>query len=223
MAKSSQGRASRSARSSGNGAADGMLNGSTPARPAIVWAPPMSAGTTRAPEASAVSAFELAMAALQRHDYRAACDGFQQLIERFPSERALLDRARVYATLCERELRRATSVRPRTLEERLTAATAALNNDQNDLAGQLLAQIVDEAPHHELGHYLMAVLHARRGDFGDAIASLRQASTISPEVLAQARHDEDFQNLRGLDAFEELLTGLPPGTAGLDRPAASGR
>ena len=68
-----------------------------------------------------------------------------------------------------------------------------------------LAAIVEEAPAHELGHYLTAVLLARRGDFADAVSALERAAAISPDVLAQARHDEDFDNLRGEAAFERLL------------------
>ncbi len=156
------------------------------------------------PEPDALGVFEQAMTALQRRDFRSARDGFLTLLDRFASERALLDRARVYLALCERELQQAPPA-PQTLEERLTAATAALNNDQDGLAEQLLAAIVEEAPAHELGHYLTAVLLARRGDFADAVSALERAAAISPDVLAQARHDEDFDNLRGEAAFERLL------------------
>ena len=45
------------------------------------------------------------------------------------NERALLDRVRVYLDLCERELR-SRAPEPRSIEERLTAATAALNDGQ---------------------------------------------------------------------------------------------
>lgn len=158
------------------------------------------------PDPDAVAAFERAMTALQRHDYRSARDAFVALLRQFPSEGALLDRARVYLSLCERELQRATlATGPQSLEERLTAATAALNNDQEGLAEQLLVAIVEEAPAHELGHYLTAVLLARRGHFADAVAALERAAAISPDILAQARHDEDFENLRGEAAFERLL------------------
>jgi Tfp pilus assembly protein PilF len=221
MAKSSQSRASRSARPTGDGIVGGTENGA--ARTSVVWAPPLSGEDAQGPAPEAIAAFERAMTALQRHDYRTALETFTRLIEEFPAERALLDRARVYATLCERELQRPAARRPQTLEERLTAATAALNNEQNELAEQLLVQIVEEAPQHELGHYLMAVLQARRGDFSDAVESLRRAAAITPEVLAQARHDEDFENLRGLDLFEQLLAEVPAGRPPEGREASSGR
>lgn len=176
------------------------------ARRTAAPAPPLPAPGTETAQTSGVDAFAGAMTALQRRDYRTARHAFLGLLDAFPSEGALLDRARVYLALCERELQRSASATPQTLEERLTAATAALNNDQEGLAEQLLVSIVDEAPRHELGHYLTAVLHARRGDFADALSALQRAIRISPEVLAQARHDEDFDNLRADPAFDRLLT-----------------
>ena len=62
---------------------------------------------------------------------------------RFPSERALLDRVRVYLDLCERELRRKPPA-PKTVEERLTAATAALNDGDEDRADALARSVVSD-------------------------------------------------------------------------------
>ena len=96
----------------------------------------MSAPVRRAPErpaAEAVSLFERAMRALQRHEYTAAADAFRGLISNYPREGALCERSLVYVALCERELARQ-PVEPRTTEERLTAATAALNNGDDDRA-----------------------------------------------------------------------------------------
>src|SRR4029453_18503656 len=92
------------------------------ATPVVAWpaAPPPSPG----PGPEAVTDFEKGMAALQRHAYGEAADIFRTITTKFPGERALLERVRVYLDLCERELRRKPPA-PKTVEERLTAATAA--------------------------------------------------------------------------------------------------
>lgn len=143
------------------------------------------------------------METLQRHDYRAAATSFQALIARFPGERALLDRARVYVDLCERELRRR-PVQPVTAEERLTLATAALNNGDEARAESFVTAVLSEHPEQDLALYLSAAIHARRGRHEEALAQLRQAIAVSPDVAAQATLDSDFDALHGSEAFQAL-------------------
>lgn len=205
MAKSRLPRTSRSSRQLGSQAgSDGATT-----QEHVIWAPPLGVPLAGSPDPGAVTAFERAMTLLQRHDYRKALTEFQTLQARFRPEGALQDRARVYAALCQRELARAGGDAPKTIEERLTAATAALNNGEDQRAEQLVSQVLDESPRHELGHYLLAVVHARRGATAAALDALRRAIAVSPEVKAQARHDADFDRLRGNDLFERMMADTP--------------
>ena len=163
------------------------------------------------PPAEAVAIFEAAMQALQEHSYREAADGFRGLLDRYPSERGLLDRARVYLELCERELRRQPAA-PNTVEEHLTAATAALNNDDDEGAERLARIVLDDDPRQDLALYLLAVIEARRGSTESALSYLEKAVEISPEAGAQARFDGDFESLRETETFRRL-TEPPPGAA----------
>ena len=179
-------------------------------REQVIWAPPVGMPVAGGPVPEAVGLFERAMASLQRHQYRVALRQFDALQAEFPGEGALLDRARVYAALCRRRgLGRTVDGAPKTVEERLTAATAALNNGDDRRAEQLVAQVLDEVPGHDLGHYLLAVVHARRGATAAALDALRRAIATTPEVRVQARHDADFAALRGSNAFERLVTDTP--------------
>jgi tetratricopeptide (TPR) repeat protein len=153
-----------------------------------------------------MSAFERAMQALQRHDYSGAAASFRHLIESFPGERGLLDRARVYLDLCQRELDRQPPA-PQTLEERLTAATAALNLNDDREAERLARLVLGEDPERDLAVYLLAAIEARRGNLDQALQHLSEAIAISPDVRAQARHDEDFAALRDSADFHRL-TGI---------------
>jgi len=158
------------------------------------------------------------MEAMQQHRYGPAGECFRGLIESFPGERALLDRARVYLDLCSRELARR-PVEPRTIEERLTAATAALNNGAHDRAESLARGVLAEDPRQDLALYLLAVIQVRRGAFDQALSYLGQAIAISPEARAQARHEIDFEPLRDMDAFQELTElPAPSGPGGPRKP-----
>jgi Tfp pilus assembly protein PilF len=167
-----------------------------------------------------VALFERGMQRLQRHDYEEAADDFRTLLATYPTEAALRERSAVYLALCDRELARRPAD-PRTLEERLTAATAALNDGDDERAGRLARTVLDEAPQHDLALYLLAAVAARRGAAVEALDLLRQALRANPEIRAQARHDADFEELRDLDDFRDLIDSPaagPDGFRSLRRP-----
>jgi tetratricopeptide (TPR) repeat protein len=160
------------------------------------------------PEAEALALFERAMTTLQRKVYGDAARLFRELLDRRMADGTLLDRARVYAGLCEREIRKQ-PVAPRTVEERLTAATLALNN-RNDGDAQRLAQsVLAEDVNQDLARYLLAAVAARRGKLEDALTHLQEVIRLNPDVRVQARLDDDFEALRHNEAFQSL-TGPPP-------------
>ncbi len=132
-----------------------------------------------------------------------AADAFRGLISNYPREGALCERSMVYVALCERELARQ-PVEPRTTEERLTAATAALNNGDDDRAASLALAVLSDTPQHDLALYLLAAVEARRGATDEALHLLGRAMAVNPEIRAQARHDADFEDLRDMDAFRDL-------------------
>jgi thioredoxin-like negative regulator of GroEL len=167
-----------------------------------------------APAPEAITLFQQAASFIQRHAYDDAARALRSLLERHPGERAILDRARVYLELCERELQKKPAI-PKTFEERITAATAALNDGNEASAERLVKGVLAEHPRHELALYLMAVVHARRGAADAAMAALSQAVSVSPEVRAQAKYDADFEILRGMDSFQALTD--PPQPAGAPR------
>lgn len=165
------------------------------------------------PSTEAVALFEQGMQALQRHDYTAAAGVFRGLMSDYPREGALRERSGVYLALCERELARRPT-EPRTVEERLTAATAALNNGDDDRAELLAQSVLSDIPQHDLALYLLAAVEARRGALDEALHLLGLAMAANPEIRAQARHDEDFEDLRDMDAFRDLIEApLPPAAA----------
>jgi tetratricopeptide (TPR) repeat protein len=144
------------------------------------------------------------MRLLQEHSYQRAAAHFRNLLTSFPGERALLDRVRVYLDLCEREQRKMPAA-PSSREERLTLATAALNDGNDDAAERLAQAVLNEDPDHDLALYLLAAVRSREGDAIAALELLRKAVQVSPDISAQARHDTDFEPLRQFSEFEQLL------------------
>ena len=189
--------------------------------------PPLSAVVAEphpaspAPAAEALLAFQRAMEAMQRHAFADAIRAFQVVLMGFPGERALVERSTVYLALCERELNRKPAA-PKTIEERLTAATAALNNGDDPAAEELARSVLGDDPRHDLALYLLAAVHARRDDRDEAISLLGKVLAITPEASAQARADADFDSLHEIEAFWTMTEphGAP---ARIASPPASAR
>lgn len=157
---------------------------------------------------AAVATYERGIAALQRRAYQAAADSFRDLMSRFPEERELQERAQVYLRVCEREL--AASATPRTNEERLVAATVALNAGDHARTLSLLDEVLRDDPKNDLAEYMAAVVYCAKGDPEAAIARLRRAIELNPENRTLARQDSDLDALHDLAAFRQMLEAPAP-------------
>ena len=161
----------------------------------------------------AIALYERAVGLLQRRDYELAAARLREVLEQYPDERELTDRARVYLRVCERELMPKAKA-PSTLEERLYAATIALNAGEVGRALALLTDASAEAPNDVRIRYMLGAVQARRGARAEALAELRRATELDPESGGLARRDADFE---GLHADEEFLRVTASAAAGRRR------
>ena len=152
----------------------------------------------------AIALYESGVRGLQRHDYEAAANAFRSVLERYPEERELHERARLYLRVCERETARRPAV-PQTPQERVYAATVALNSGDHSRAMEHLRRALEEAPENDHAHYIMAVALAMRAQVDEALDHLRQAISLNPENRALARQDPDLENIREQEGFREVL------------------
>lgn len=181
--------------------------------------PPPPISVIKAPAVEAIAAFEKGMAALGRHDYKAAAAVFQTLLSQFPSEGFLTDRSRVYLELTARELRKQPAGGG-SVEERLTSATLALNNHNDAEAARLATAVLKDDPRQDLAAYLLAVVASRAGEVESALAHLQNAININPDCRLQARQDEEFDPLMDSDEFHALIEAPASATTSAAAPQA---
>lgn len=163
----------------------------------------------------AIAIYETGVRALQKHDFSTAAEQFRAVIQRYPDERELLERARLYLRVCERETANRPAT-PRTPDERVYAATVALNAGDPDAAVAHLRQALGEAPDHDHGHYIMAVALCDKGDCQGALDHLRQAIELNPDNRSNAKQDPDLAPVRVLEGFRQILES--PELVGRRRP-----
>src|SRR5678816_700469 len=107
--------------------------------------------------------YERGLQALQRRDFAASAAALRTVIQRYPDERELLERARLYLKVCERELEPKEPT-PKTANEWVYAATVALNAGDESTAIRHLHRALTEDNRHDHAHYIMAVVAVRRSD-----------------------------------------------------------
>jgi tetratricopeptide (TPR) repeat protein len=160
----------------------------------------------------ALAMYENGVRALQRHDYQGAATQFRTIMERYPEERELQERSHLYLRVCERETARRPAT-PQTPQERVYAATVALNAGDTSAALDHLTRALSDSPESDHAHYIMSVALASKGDSSQALDHLRRAITLNSENRALARQDPDLEPLRSADEFRDLT----------DAPAGPGR
>ena len=168
----------------------------------------------------AVAIYERGVQALQRHDFLGAAGFFRTVLDRYPDERELLERARLYLRVCERETERQQPA-PKSPAERVYAATVALNSGDHNGALDHLQRALSEDPESDHAHYIMAVALGMRQRADDAIEHLRQAIALNSENRSLARQDPDLESLREHPAFRDALD--TPAATNRRRPAARRR
>lgn len=176
------------------------------ARPAPIQ-PPQVVAVPSGPSSHdvAVEVFERGFRALQQRSYPEAAGLFASIIEAHPDEKELHERARVYLAVCSRHAPENRRQEPKTVEERMNAATVAINQAAFGEALQLLRSVERDDGENDLVQYMLAIAHASLGQADDALEHLRQAVALNPENRYLAVQDGDLESLRQHPAFVALL------------------
>jgi tetratricopeptide (TPR) repeat protein len=152
----------------------------------------------------ALAVYENGVRALQRHDFETGAQNFRSVIQGYPDERELVERARLYLQVCERETARRQPP-PQTASESVYAATVALNAGDADTAVGHLGRALEKAPDSDHAHYIMAVALVDKGDQAGALKHLQRAIDLNPENRSTAINDPDLSELRESNGFREMF------------------
>jgi tetratricopeptide (TPR) repeat protein len=153
--------------------------------------------------AKAVALYEKGLKALQRKNFDGAAAIFR-LVLQVPEERELHERARLYLNVCERESSPKAKV-PRTIDDRIFAATLALNRRDVDEALLLLRSAASSRPADDHVQYMLALALASSDEVESAAQHLKKAIALNPDNRLQARQEPDFEAIRGTKPFLDAV------------------
>ncbi|MCX6537991.1 MAG: tetratricopeptide repeat protein [Acidobacteria bacterium] len=177
------------------------------ARPAKMVTPPKP--PARSTYAQAVLTYERAMQALQAKRYRDAAHLLKTVITTYPEEKELLERGQLYLRVCERHLAPLDAT-PSTPEERVYAATLAINAGDTERAVALLTSALAQDSANDHAEYMLGVALAIRGNHEAAITHLERAVALNPETRNLIIKEADLEALRHTAAIVALLSAPPP-------------
>jgi tetratricopeptide (TPR) repeat protein len=163
-----------------------------------------------------VAIYERGVQALQRHDFTIAAGHFRAVIDRYPEERELLERARLYLRVCERETERLAGP-PQNAGDHVYAATVALNSGDHAAALNHLQRALSADANNDHAHYIMAATLSLRGRRDEALDHLQRSIALNPENRSQARQDPDLENIRSHEGFRAVVEGSSPSVRGVRR------
>lgn len=156
----------------------------------------------------AVETFERGFEALQQRQFGRAAELLAKVVDGFPDEKEMQERARVYLSICERQKNSRASA-PKSLEERLNAATVAINRGAFTEGLALLRKLEDDYPENDHIQYMLCVAYTVLGDGAHALQHLKQAVSLNHENRYLASQDADLDPLRQDPAFAAALDALP--------------
>ncbi len=147
--------------------------------------------------------FDRGVAALQKKKIDEAERNFLDLIQKNPDEKELVDRARVYLAICERQKRAA---RPALTEPEDFYYAAVLEKNRGNVA-EAIEHLKRAAKKNGGGRvdFLLACCYAQTGEPQVALAHLKKAIEEDQRHRILARHDRDFDPVRDTPEFQEIL------------------
>ncbi len=147
--------------------------------------------------------FDRGVTALQRKKTDEAERHLLDLIQKYPDEKELVDRARVYLAVCERQKNAA---RVALVEPEDFYYVALLEKNRGNVTEAI--EHAKRAARKNGGgkvDFLLACCYAQAGEIDTAVEHLRKAIEDDQHNRILARHDRDFDQLRDTPAFQELL------------------
>lgn len=152
----------------------------------------------------ALSLYSQAIKDFRKGDYEKAAAGFENLIEKYPEEYELADRARVYLTICKRGPRKE-SISLKTVDDYLFYSQMRVNQSDYDGALKLLEKALEFRKEEAKIYFLMATAYILKGQPEESLEALKKAIQKDKSMAILAQNEPDFQPLWEDKRFKVLV------------------
>lgn len=155
---------------------------------------------------AAVKMYGAALKGFNSQEFARARDDFQKVIEQFPKETEVVERARVHLNICLQRLAR-NPAPSKTSEDYYNVAIAYLNRREFDESEAAFQKALSMNPKGDHIVYGLATLESLRGQTDLALKHLQRALHLNPANRMNASHDPDLESLFQLEEFKAMVRG----------------
>ncbi|MBI3939247.1 MAG: tetratricopeptide repeat protein [Acidobacteria bacterium] len=156
-------------------------------------------------EKTLLDLYERGIKALYSKNYQQGMDAFSKLIESYPEEIELADRARNFVKICQSQGAVRRVQQPKSAEEMFDLGVIEHNTGNFERAIQYFENAIGLAPKGDYLHYALAASYSQGGDMEHAVRSLQRAIQFNPENRFLARNDPDFEAIRSSREFAAVV------------------
>lgn len=153
-----------------------------------------------------LAAFSQAMKEFHKGDFEKAVELLKVFIEKYPSDREVVDRASIYLSIAQKRPKSET-VSPKSFEDCCRVAILKINQHAYEDAEKLLEKALEFKENEGLVHYLLAAVRCLMGRQEASLDDLKKAIQKDRMFSIMAQNETDFQPLWEDKKFK-ILTRL---------------
>jgi len=152
----------------------------------------------------ALSLYNQGIKEFRKEDYDKALSSFESLLEKYPEEHELIDRAKVYMSICKRGKKQEV-ISPKNISDFLFFAQMKINQSDFDGAIKLLEKALELKREEARVYYLMATAYVQNGQKEEGLEALKKAIQKDKTVAIIAQNEPDFEPIWVDKRFKVLV------------------
>ena len=153
-----------------------------------------------------LTAYDQAMKVFHKGDCVKALELLKTFIEKHPSEKELVDRARIYRTICQAKSKKE-KINLKTFEDHYQFGVYKVNQGDYEEALKALDKAREMKPKEAKIPYLMADVYCLMEEKEECLAHLKKAIQMDKYFSILAQNESDFESLREDKKFK-LITRM---------------
>ncbi len=140
----------------------------------------------------ALAAYGQATKEFHRGEFAKAVELLEAFVEKYPLERELVDRAKIYLSICKAREKKET-VHLKTFEDYYNQTVYRINKGEYEGALKLLDKALEMKTEEGKVFYLMADAHCRMGQIDACLENLKKAIQKDKYFRILAQNEPDFE------------------------------
>lgn len=151
----------------------------------------------------ALTAYGQVMKTFHKGDFAKAAVSLTAFMKKFPDERELMDRARIYHSICNNHLN-PVKIEHKSFKEHYLWGLVYLNRKDFEQADKLLKIALGQDSKSGKVLYTLAIVSHLMGKDDDGLDYLERAVDLNAEFAVLARNEVDFEELQKDQRFDQI-------------------